>query len=83
MVEVIWKLLELGLVIFGTSIYWILRRDKDAAAVSAIILGMIDKSKWSVPVKVMVIDRYTASLKKAGFDMTKFSTEFKKKYDEA
>ena len=81
MIEVIWKMVELALVVLGTSIYWILRRNKDAAMVSAIIFGLIDKGKFPNQFKIMAIDRYTDSLKRRGFDMSKFAENFKKKYD--
>ena len=80
-VEIIWKVVELGLVVLGTSIYWILKRNKDAAMVSAIIFGLIDKGKFPNQFKILAIDRYTKSLKAGGFDMSKYATEFKKKYD--
>lgn len=81
-IELLWKFIEIGLVSFGTSVYWILKRNKDAAMVSSIIFGLIDRGKYPKQFKIMAIDRYTDSLKKRGFDMSKFAENFKKKYDE-
>jgi hypothetical protein len=81
MIEIIWRILEVGLVILGTSIYWILRRDKDAAMISAIIFGLIDKGRFNDATKITAIDRYTDALKRRWFDMTKFATKFKQRYN--
>ena len=50
--------------------------------VSALIFGLIDKSKVSDKFKIMAVDMYTKALRDRGYDITIFSEKFKEKYNE-
>ena len=78
--NIYWEIIKTLLLIGGTSVFWILKRDMEMRMVSYIIFNFIDKTKSSDSVKVLLITKIVKSLKDRKYDITKYYKEYIKRY---